>query len=351
MTLFTVGPVEMYRETLELSAHQLPYLRTGEFSETTLHTENLLLDLVQAPNSSRAVFLTASGTGAMEAAVINSLGSTDHALVIDGGSFGHRFTQICQYHAIPHTALHLEFGKVLTAEMLDQAYQNDMTALLINLNETSTGQLYDINMIKTFCREHDLLLIVDAISAFIADPISMEADGIDMLIISSQKALALAPGISAIVLSPRAVDRVETRTTNTMYFDLKDYLKNGARGQTPFTPAVSILLTLRQRLQSIAETGIDRVRDDIRNLAVDFRGKTAHLPVQIPSYPLSNALTPLYFPNGNASEVYHLLREQYDLTVTPSGGELGRSLLRVGHIGNLTPQDNTRLVQAMREIT
>ena len=340
MKLFTVGPVEMYPETLEQSAIQLPYFRTSEFSKITLESEKILLDLCAAPADSRAVFLTASGTGAMEAAVINCLTPDDRAIVIDGGSFGHRFVQLCQCHNIPQNVIELPFGQRLTARDLDGAYSEDATALLVNIDETSIGQLYDIG----------LLLIVDAISSFLADRIEMEKDGVDVLIVSSQKALALAPGISAAVLSPKALDIVKRQKTKVMYLDFQDHLLNGERGQTPFTPAVGILLTLNTRLKSIKEQGLENVRASIAALARNFRDAVRSLPIEIPDYPLSNAVTPLYFPKGNAKSVYETLYNDYEITVTPSGGELANRLLRVGHMGNLTVEDNDRLLKALGEI-
>lgn len=350
MKLFTVGPVEMYPDTLEESSRQVPYFRTDAFSQILLHTEEMLLELAHAPAASRAVFLTASGTGAMEAAIINCLNSRDRVITIDGGSFGHRFTQMCERHGIPQEILRIQFGETLTEQMLNDIYCEDMTALLVNLHETSIGQLYDLEIISRFCKKHKLFLIVDAISAFISDPIDMEQAGIDVLITSSQKALSLAPGISVVLLSPHMVDLVQKRGTNMMYFDFRDYLINGARGQTPFTPAVGIIMTMEKRLERIAAVGIEKIQSSIAALASDFREHINGMPVQIPAYPHSNALTPVYFPNGNAKAIYDTLQQQYEITVTPNGGALADYLLRVGHIGNLTLEDNARLIQAMCEI-
>ena len=350
MKLFTVGPVEMYPDTLEESARQVPYFRTGAFSQVLLHTEKMLLELAHAPAASRVVFLTASGTGAMEAAIINCLNSQDRVITIDGGSFGHRFAQMCERHGIPQEVLQIPFGEILTEQMLNDIYCDDMTALLVNLHETSTGQLYDLETISRFCKNHKLFLIVDAISAFIADPIDMKQAGIDVMITSSQKALSLAPGISVVILSPRAVDAVQKRGTNMMYFDFRDYLKNGIRGQTPFTPAVGIILTMEKRLEYIAAAGIEKIQNSIAALARDFREQAVRIPIQIPAYPHSNALTPLYFPNGNAKSIYDSLQQKYEIMVTPNGGALADCLLRVGHMGNLTFEDNARLIRAMCKI-
>lgn len=350
MKLFTVGPVEMYPETLDESALQLPYFRTSEFSDLMLESEKTLLEIAGATEGSRAIFLTASGTGAMEASVINCLRPEDNVLVINGGSFGQRFVQICNHHNIPQREITVPFGTTLTREMIESAYCDGMTALLVNIHETSIGQLYDLEMLGEFCKEHNMLFIVDAISSFLADEVDMSKNNIDVLILSSQKAFALAPGISVVALSPRGVELVSKRGTSLIYFDFNDYLKNGERGQTPFTPAVGILLTLNTRLRQIKNDGIENVRAGIAKQAEDFRNKIKSLPVQIPDFPHSNALTPLYFPDGNAKKIYEILREKYDITVTPNGGELASTVLRVGHIGNLTTEDNTALVNAIKEI-
>ncbi len=350
MKLFTVGPVEMYPSTLEESGQQLPYFRTDEFSEVMLDSEKMLLEMANAPQGSRVVFLTASGTGAMEASVMNCLNGNDNALVVNGGSFGHRFVEICSRHKIPHEQVELPFGKTLTLEDLEAHYNKDMTALLVNVHETSTGQLYDLKMMSGFCKEHGLLFVVDAISAFIANETDMSEMGIDILILSSQKAFALAPGISMVILSPKAIEMAEKKGTDCIYFDFNDYLKNGERGQTPFTPAVGILLTLNSRLRDIKKNGLENVRGAIAEQARDFRERVKSVNVQIPDYPLSNAVTPLYFPDGNARTLYEKLRNEYGLNITPNGGELGKTVVRVGHIGNLTVEDNRILVEAMKKI-
>jgi len=349
MKLFTVGPVEMSPDILEISRLPLPYFRTPEFSKLILECEASMLRIANALDGSRSLFLTASGTGAMEASVMNCLTPSDHALVVDGGSFGHRFTEICKRHHIPQTILSLPFGDTLSREHLDSIYSPEMTALLVNIHETSIGQLYDLDMLHSFCQDHNLRLIVDAISSFLADDIDMTAQGIDVLILSSQKAFALAPGISVVVLSPSMVETVKKNTSVCMYFDFKDYLSNGERGQTPYTPAVGILLTMHHRLRSIEKLGLENVRNEIAAQAKDFREKISVIPVEIPSYPHSNALTPIYFPNGDAKKAYDALYEM-GYNVTPSGGALANYLLRVGHIGHLCTEDNINLINAMKTI-
>ena len=241
-------------DIIEVANHSTPYFRTPEFSEVMLENEKLILDFMNAPANSRCVFLTASGTGAMESVVMNILNENDKVIVINGGSFGHRFVELCELHHRDFTEVKCYFGYQLKKEQLEGL--EDHTTLLINMHETSSGVLYDMEMVSEFCKENDILLIVDAISAFIADPLDMKALGAVAVITGSQKALAVQPGISLIALSPTAIKRIEDNSEVCMYLSLKQALKNGERGQTPFTPAVTTLLQINKRLHQILNWGV-----------------------------------------------------------------------------------------------
>ena len=184
--------------------------------------------------------------------------------------------------------------------------------MIVNIHETSTGVLYDADMLGTFCRRNSMLFIVDAISSFLADPIDMTKQGIDVIITGSQKVLACAPGVALLVLAPKALERIEQSEIKTMYFDLKDALKNAERGQTPFTPAVGVLRQFNHRLKQIEQAGgvgieIERTRAQ----AEDFRKKIAELPFDIPSNRMSNALTPLSPRNVSAYDIFLELKDNY----------------------------------------
>ena len=192
----------------------------------------------------------------MEAAVINTLDGSDKALVVNGGSFGNRFVQLCAIHEIPYEEIKLEPGRTLTEQHLAPYENAGFTAFIVNLDETSTGVLYDIDLISDFCTRNGLYLIVDAVSAFLCDKIDMESAGIDVLLTGSQKALSLQPGLSLLMLSERAQERVSKTDCPCMYFDFKEYLSNGVRGQTPFTPAVGIAYELLDMLRAIDKVGV-----------------------------------------------------------------------------------------------
>jgi aspartate aminotransferase-like enzyme len=351
MINFTVGPVQSSERVRAIGAENVPYFRTPEFSAVMLENEELVKEFAGAEKNARAVFITGSGTASMEASVINMFGKEDKLLVVNGGSFGARFVEICEIHDIPHTAIILEHGKKLTQDMLDKYRGQGFTGFLVNLHETSTGVLYDADMIGRFCREEGLLLVVDAISAFLADPFNMAQVGADIMITGSQKALACPPGISLIVMSERAVSRIESRKVSSLYFDLKSALKNGERGQTPFTPAVGTLLQINARLKEIKENGgVEAEQKKIAALAADFRERIADLPLDICSESLSNAVTPLAVRNCSAYDIFMTIKDEYEMWICPNGGDMRDKIFRVGHIGCLTIEDNKKLSDALHDL-
>lgn len=351
MLMFSLGPVTMFPHTLEIAAQQVPYFRTPEFSKVMLESEVLLKDAIGASEESKVVFLTASGTGAMEATVMNCFTTQDRLLVVNGGIFGKRFSQICDIHHIPYDEIILGFGEVLSNSHFNAVKGNTYAALLINIDETSTGQLYDIDMVSDFCKSKGMYLIVDAISSFLADPYAMEKHQIDATILSTQKGLAVAPGMSIVTISKRLFEeRVEKIDSETMYFDFKDHIENQKRGQTPFTPAVGVALQIHDMLVHLSCETIAARLAQVDKIVKDFRCKVSALPIEIPTYPLSNALTPLIFPRNNAVTVYEKLKTQYNIILTPCGGELKDKLVRVGHIGNHSLEENDMLAAALKEV-
>lgn len=350
MLNFTVGPVMSSEKVCAVGAEQVPYFRTSEFSDIMFENEKLMLKFAGAGENARAVFITGSGTASMEAAVMNLFTARDKVLVIDGGSFGHRFVEMLEIHEISHDVIKPEFAHGVTEQMLAKYDNMGYTGFLVNIDETSVGVLYDIRVISDFCKRNGIFLVVDSISSFLCDPLNMEELDVQVLITGSQKALACPPGISVILLSKSAVERVYENDPKCMYFDLKLALKNGERGQTPFTPAVGTLRQINTRLREIEEAGgVDAEIDRISGLSNYFRRrlKELSLPFNVLSENLPNALTPLTPTNGkSAYDIFMILKDEYNIWVCPNGGELRDKLFRVGHIGALTTKDFDTLLNA-----
>ncbi len=351
MLNFTVGPVMCSDEVCAVGGEQVPYFRTPEFSATMFENEQLMLKFAKAPAGAKAVFMTNSSTGSMEAVVMNCFSEEDRVLVIDGGSFGHRFAELCEIHAIPYTALKLRHGQRLSEERLNEYDAQGFTGLLVNIDETSTGVLYDAEMIGEFCRRNGIFYVCDCVSSFLADPFDMAHCGADVMITGSQKVLACPPGISIILLAPKAVDRVKNAKVRSMYFNLADALKNMERGQTPFTPAVGILRQINARLKEIeAAGGADTEIARVAAQADDFRRKIRQLPFEFVSESPANGVTPVHPLNADAYEIFLTLKDEYGIWICPNGGDMKSEIFRVGHIGHLSHEDNTTLIEALKDM-
>ncbi len=351
MLNFTVGPVMSDERVLEIASHSSPYFRTPEFSTLMKENEALMLRFLSAPAGSRCVFLTSSGTGAMESLVMNILNDRDKVLVVNGGSFGQRFAELCRLHKRNMTEIKLDYGHALRREQLEPFAGCGYTALLINMHETSSGVLYDMPMISSFCKEQGILLLVDAISAFLADELDMTALGAAAVITGSQKALAVQPGISVVALAPAALERVAANEEVCMYLSLKEALKNAERGQTPFTPAVTTLLQIHARLKQIeADGGPAAERQKIAGVARQLRAGIADLPLTNISESPSNAVTALHPENVPATEIIRVLKDEYRIWACPNGGAMADKVFRIGHIGHITEQDNQTLIDALHDM-
>lgn len=353
MINFTVGPVQSSDAVRAIGAEQVPYFRTAEFSRTMLENEQLVKKFANASDKSRVVFMTCSGSGGMETAIMNCLNKNDKALVVNGGSFGERFVELLKRHEIPYTEIKLEHGKALKPEHLLQYESQGYTAFLIQKHETSTGVHYDIDLVADFCKRNNLFLIVDTISTFLCDPFDMQATETGIMITGSQKALACAPGIAVMILAPNALKRVAENRCCCQYLDLKLALKNMERGQTPWTPAVGILRQINVRLKEIealggAEAEIARCGE----LAKYFRSKLLefNLPFEITSESLSNAVTPLHPTTQSAYEIFLKIKDEYGMWVCPNGGNMKDIIFRVGHIGNLHKADYDKLIAAFLDL-
>ena len=351
MLNFTVGPVMSSEKVRAIGAEQIPYFRTSEFSDIMLENERYILEYAKAPSGSRVIFMTCSSTGSMEAVVMNCFTENDKVLIINGGSFGQRFVDLCILHEIPHDVLKLDYGKKLTKEKLYEYDCQNYTALLVNVNETSTGVLYDTTMIGEFCKKNNMFFVCDCVSSFLADSFNMSECGADVMITGSQKVLACPPGVSIITLAPSGIEKILLSNIKSMYFNLKVALNNQKRGQTPFTPAVGILLQINERLKEIkSQGGADAEIARIAKQASDFRRRIKELPFKIVSESLPNGVTSLHPINANAYEIFLKLKDEYNIWICPNGGEMKDSIFRVGHIGALKLEDNKILVDAFKEL-
>jgi len=338
-----VFPGNIEDSILQIGGKPFPYMRTEQFSELVKDSEKMLLDLMHCP-SGRVIFYTASGTGAMDAVVANYVSQCKKAFIIAGGSFGYRWKNLCEYYHCPNEVFAVPFAQDIDYMQLEEAIAASRPdVFLCQHHETSTGQLYNIEKISEICKRYSVSLVVDAISSFLSDELDMEALGIDICIISSQKGLNIAPGLSFLFLSPNILETVFAH--KSYYFDFAENLKNLERGQTPYSPATTIFLQLHARLKMDISLGVRQIIASVRARALYFRELCKQncweMPVEVPS----NCITG-FFVRRNGDILFRELLKQ-DIYIMPGGTP---DYFRVSHLGVQTTEDLDDLANRIKDI-
>lgn len=332
-------------EILEIGAEQIPYMRTTEFSEINKNSEKLLLEMIGAPAGSRTIIYTGSGTGAMDAVVSGYVSTKKKAFIIDGGSFGHRWGELCRYYTLPHEVFSVEFGKDIDYESMEKALdRSGADVFLCQHHETSSGALYDLERIGKICRERGVVLIADVISSFLAEPLSMQKFHIDIAITSSQKGLNIPPGLSILFLSPEIVGH--RFAARSYYFDFANNLGNLSRGQTPFSPATTIYLQLNRRLQQLTEEGIEHHIARTADRSAYFKALCKEHGWPIPAEHPSAAITG-FRVRRNGDRICRALIEEKQIYIMPSAHP---GFFRVSHMGVQSREELLELSRYIQEI-
>ncbi len=334
--LFTPGPVEMDDEVCRIGARRsLPYFRAKHFADTVIKVSNDVRYLFQT--QSLPLPITSSGTGLMEMAATNLLDPGDKALVINGGTFGQRWADICRCYQVDTREFKCTTGKSPDMDLFSSMLKDKYDAVLVNMHETSTGYLYDIEKIGQLVQKSGAVFIVDGISSIGADNFRMDEWNIDCALVSTQKALALMPGLGYIAFSERALNRCSKIKRGRYYFNAIDYHANMQRGMTPFTPAIVSILQVEERMKHIKEMSLEKWIDRHANRAYSFRTKLSEVSSDLGIFPerCSNAMTAVALPGDVTTEaVIRYMKDTYDWWFAPNGSG-NSSYLRVSHMGSL----------------
>ncbi len=338
------GPTPLPQRVIRAMAVPIIQHRGPEFKELLWEVTDGIKEIYQTNND--LLILTASGTGGMEAAVANFLSNGDKALVISVGAFGERFKKICSTFGVVYDSLDFEWGRAADPELVSEKLREDknhkIKAVLCQHSETSTGVLNDIEKISRACQDHPALLIVDAISGLGAADLKTDAWNLDVVISGSQKSFMVPPGLATISVSGRAWEAAQKCNNKCYYFNLKQAKNFFEQGQTPFTPAVSVFLGLRESLKMMREEGLpavinrhyryrDMVRAGIRAMGLE--------PLVDESV-ASPALTSVKAPPGVKPQVIRQkLLAEHNVVVAGGQGKLADSIFRIGHLGFIQPGD------------
>ena len=341
-----VFPGDLDKEIAAIGSQPIPYMRTDEFSEINLESEGILLDLIHCKGG-RAIIYTGSGTGAMSAVVENYVSTKRKAIAINGGSFGKRWVSLCEYYRVPVVDFKVPFAKDIDYEELERTVETERPEVfLCQHHETSTGQLFNLEKISGICRRHNISLVVDVISSFLAEELDMDALGIDICVTSTQKGLNIPPGLSILFISKR-LEGYEYAHRG-YYWDFEDNLSNLKRGQTPFSPATLIYLQLNARLRQIKEQGGEACNISlVRHRAGVFREECRKygwaMPAENPSY----AITAIQTKDTTERRIFRGLIERYGTYIMP-GSIPG--FYRISHMGLQTDEELRTLAERIHLI-
>lgn len=348
--LMVLGPTEIEPEILQAGSLPMEYMRTSDFSE---RLKNIFVNLQYVFQTENPVLIYASsGTGVMEAAVANYCKKGDSALYINGGTFGNRWGQICRLYGIDATELRVPFGNSVDLADVEKRLKANpnIKTVFATYDETSSGALTDIEMLgDVVYRNSNSLLIVDCVSALVVEPLLMDKWHIDVAISSSQKALAIPPGLGFMAVSPKAIQAAEANDFRTFYFDVLDSLGNYKRNQTPFTPPVGLLLQLEKRLEKIRNAGLESVRRQYYELTDYLRMQMNDIGFSIFAKKPANCVSGFYQEKFDALKLVAILREKYHIEIAPSGGDLKNRFFRVGNFGSITKEDIDYFIQSFKE--
>lgn len=336
-TLFTPGPTNVPDDILLEMSRPLVYHREASFTEILNESIKGLKKLFKT--KSDVFIFTASGTGAMEAAVANLLSHGDHAIVALCGKFGERWRELVIRFGGYADTLQMPFGKSVPPEELERRVKSNDAARFVftTLTETSTGALNDIKSFGRICRENNRILVVDAIAGFGADELCMDEWKVDVVAGASQKALYCPPGLSFLAYNERAWEFGEKNKSPRYYWDLRQFRKwSQEKGQTPWTPAISLFYCLNRALGQILTNGVEETWARHKRVAEYMRKRVAEAGLEILPENPSNALTVIKMPEGiDGSAIVTLVKERDKMLLANGQAEMFRKIVRIGHMGSI----------------
>jgi aspartate aminotransferase-like enzyme len=332
--LFTPGPVEIPARILRALAQVPPHHRTDVFRDVMKRVTEGLRAL--HGTQGEVFLLAASGTGAMEAAVVNLLGPGSRPLAIGGGKFGERWARLLEAYGLTHQTLDVAWGAAVDPGEVERrlALDPSIDTVFATHSETSTGALHDVESIARITRARGVRLVVDAITSIGVHPLPQDAWGVEVVVCGSQKGLMVPPGIATVSLAPWARGEIDGERLPRFYFDLRKARKSAPLGESAFTPPTSLVLALEEALGMIREEGLDRVLDRHRRLAHATRAGAEALGFTLFSSSPSHAVTALVPPPGiEAGALIKRLREAHGMVVAGGQDALKGRIVRVGHMG------------------
>ena len=336
------GPTPCPEEVLQALARQMINHRGGEFKEILYRVTERLKEFFQTKND--VLLLTSSGTGGLEAAVVNTLSPGQKVLGVCSGVFGERFAEIAEKFGAEVKRLDFPWGKPADPQAVAQALDAnpEIEAVLVTHNETSTGVTNDLASIAPVVKGRGKLLLVDAISSLGCIDLQTDAWGCDVVVTASQKGWMVPPGLAFVSVSQEAWEAHRRSRMPRFYWDFSLAKKYFEIGQTPWTPAISVFYALDTSLDLMAQEGLanifsrharvgQRTREGVKSLGLSLFAEESHA---------SNTVTAVKLPEGiDGAKLLRKMREEHGIVLAGGQRELSGKIFRIGHLGWVTEQD------------
>jgi aspartate aminotransferase-like enzyme len=349
------GPTPCPDDVLEAMSRQMINHRGPEFADLINRITKSLQAFFETKND--VLTLTCAGTGAMESAVVNSLSPGDRALCVSIGVFGDRFADIAKTYGVEVDKVSFELGTAADPDRIVEALKKDASykAVMVTHNETSTGVTNDLGAIAKAVRgaRPDILILVDAISSLGSLPLPVDAWDLDVVLTGSQKGWMVPPGMAMVSVSERGWKAADAARIPRYYFDYKKAKSYLEKGQTPWTPAVSVYFAMDVALKKLEAEGLANIharhqrlgqftRDGVKALGLELLVKDERFA--------SNTVTSVVVPEGvEQPALSKMMRTEYNTVLAGGQGELTGKIIRIGHLGLVTQEDLQACFDALKE--
>ena len=351
--LFTPGPTPVPPKTSLAMAAPIIHHRSPQFATVLAEVKENLKYVFQTQND--VLILASSGTGGMEGVVTNTLSPGDKALVVRAGKFGERWAEICKAYGVEVLNIDVEWGRCVKAEQIAHGLDKnpEIKAVFVQAHETSTGVKFPLKEIAEVVKKRETtILVVDAISALGAMEIKTDEWGLDVVVGGSQKALMLPPGLAFVCLNEKAWRFVEESRLPKYYFDFSKEKKSLEKNQTAYTPAVSLIIGLRENLRQIKQIGLENIVKYHQRLSdgVKMAVKAMGLSIFTKENP-SEVLTAVEAPKGiDAQMIVKKLREECGITIAGGQSQLKGRIFRISHMGYVDEHEMVMTIAALERV-
>lgn len=347
--LFTPGPTPVPEHVMLKMAEPIIHHRNPEFNEVLTRVNQNLKYLFQTEQP--VLTLTSSGTGGVESTFVSLFSPGDTIISVNGGKFGERWVKMPKAYGLKVVEIKVEWGKAPTAQQILDALRAhpETKGVYLTHSETSTGTATDVKALSKLIRENsNALVCVDGITAVGAHELRFDEWGLDVCVTGSQKGLMIPPGLAFVALSKRAIAAMETSTLPKFYFDLRKALKSYEKNDTPWTPAVSLVVGVDSALEMLRAEGIENIWRRHERLATAVRSGVVALGLKLFSEFPSYAVTPVWLPEGMDWKVFNkTLKSKYGITIAGGQDDYAGKIFRISHLGYYDELDMVTMVAAL----